>query len=64
MTGVQTCALPICGNLVRQTEMLKSLGANARKSLPAEYLDAAGAEEAETDDTPKPALTAPEAVDS
>ena len=52
------------GNLVRQTEMLKSLGANARKSLPAEYLDAAGAEEAETDDTPKPALTAPEAVDS
>lgn len=52
------------GNLVRQTEMLKSLGANARKSLPAEYLDAAGAEEADTDDTSKPALTAPEAVDS
>lgn len=56
------------GNLVRQTEMLKSLGANARKSLPSEYLDAAGADEsAETggvDTTPKPALTAPEAVDS
>ncbi|OLF81405.1 hypothetical protein AWH62_01665 [Maricaulis sp. W15] len=56
------------GNLVRQTEMLKTLGANARKSLPAEYLDAAGADEgapsAEADPASKPALTAPEAVDS
>ena len=49
------------GNLVRQTEMLKTLGANARKSLPAEYLDAAGAESADDD---RPALSAPEAVDS
>ncbi|MFT6462571.1 MAG: DNA recombination protein RmuC [Maricaulis maris] len=60
------------GNLVRQTEMLKSLGANARKSLPAEYLDAAGADEAAESGGgksapkpgPKPALAAPEAVDS
>ena len=49
------------GNLVRQTEMLKTLGANARKSLPSDYLDAAGAESADED---APALSAPEAVDS
>lgn len=48
------------GNLVRQTEMLKTLGANARKSLPSDYLDAAGVEP----DSDAPALQAPEAVDS
>ena len=48
------------GNLVRQTEMLKTLGANARKSLPSDYLDAAGVEP----ESDAPALQAPEAVDS
>lgn len=52
------------GNLVRQTEMLKTLGANARKSLPTAYLDAAGADEDGPADPPAPALAAPEAVDS
>lgn len=32
------------GNVIRQTEMLKSLGAKARKALPQEYLDASGVE--------------------
>jgi len=47
------------GNVVRQTEQLKQLGARAKKSLPDEYLEAAGVE----DDTPR-SLSAPEAVDS
>lgn len=50
------------GNLVGQAQKLKDLGAKTRKSLPAEYLDAAGVED--TDKAPKPALAAPEAVDS
>ena len=42
------------GNLVRQTEMLKRLGASTKKSLPEDYLAAADIEE----DDP-PALEAP-----
>ncbi|WP_291841847.1 DNA recombination protein RmuC [Maricaulis sp.] len=45
------------GNLVGQAQKLKDLGAKTRKSLPAEYLDAAGVEDL-------PAIGAPEAVDS
>lgn len=33
------------GNAIRQTEMLKQLGAKTKKSLPDEYLDAAGADD-------------------
>ena len=47
------------GNVIRQAEMLKALGASTRKSLPDAYLDAAGVEAEE-----RPALSAPEAVDS
>jgi DNA recombination protein RmuC len=47
------------GNVIRQAEMLKKLGASTRKSLPDDYLDAAGVEHDET-----PALSAPEAADS
>jgi DNA recombination protein RmuC len=46
------------GNLVRQTEQLKALGAKTKKALPDDYLDAAGVE-----DEPK-ALAAPEVVES
>ena len=46
------------GNVIRQTEMLKQLGAGTKKSLPDEYLDAAGVEEDARQ------LSAPEAVDS
>lgn len=46
------------GNAIRQTEMLKKLGARARKSLPDDYVDASGA-----DDEPA-ALSAPEARES
>ncbi|WP_109261126.1 DNA recombination protein RmuC [Hyphobacterium indicum] len=42
------------GNVIRQTEMLKSLGAQTKKSLPASYLDAADNDEA------LPALDAPD----
>lgn len=49
------------GNLVRQTEMLKKMGAKTKKSLPGEYLDAAGVEEAEAE---TPALPEPAAADS
>ncbi len=48
------------GNLVGQAQKLKDLGAKTRKSLPDAYLDAAGVEE----DEDRPALAAPEAVDS
>ena len=48
------------GNLVGQTEKLKKLGAKARKSLPAEYLEAAGAD----GDDDLPALEAADALDS
>ena len=50
------------GNLVRQAEMLKQLGANARKSLPADYLDAAGVDAPEVQALAAP--DAPEAADS
>jgi DNA recombination protein RmuC len=46
------------GNLVRQTEQLKSLGAKTKKALPDEYLEAAGVEDEQK------ALAAPEAVES
>jgi len=47
------------GNLVRQAEMLKTLGANARKALPSEYLDAAGLDEDDASGEAR-ALSAPE----
>lgn len=40
------------GNLVRQTEMLKRLGASTKKSLPGDYLAAAGVGEEDEDGTP------------
>jgi len=43
------------GNVIRQAELLKQLGAGTKKSLPDDYLEAAGLDEA-----PR-ALTAPEA---
>jgi len=46
------------GNVIRQTEMLKKLGASTRKSLPDEYIDAAGMD-TEADDE-APALSAPD----
>ncbi|MBO6764541.1 DNA recombination protein RmuC [Maricaulis sp.] len=46
------------GNVIRQTEMLKKLGASTKKSLPDGYLDAAGLDE---DDGEPRALSAPEA---
>tara|TARA_R110000868_G_scaffold35362_1_gene126892 strand:- start:16694 stop:18118 length:1425 start_codon:yes stop_codon:yes gene_type:complete len=45
------------GNVIRQAEMLKQLGAGTKKSLPDDYLEAAGLDEA-----PR-ALAAPEAAD-
>lgn len=47
------------GNVIRQTEMLKKLGAATKKSLPDGYLDAAGLDE---DDGEPRALSAPEAA--
>lgn len=46
------------GNVIRQTEMLKKLGAATKKSLPDSYLDAAGLDE-EEGEAPR-ALAAPE----
>lgn len=51
------------GNVIRQTEMLKKLGASTKKSLPDDYLDAAGLDE-EEDEAGTRALSAPEAADS
>lgn len=53
------------GNIVGQTEKLKSLGAKARKSLPEEYLDAVDVEDVEDvafDEAPR-ALAAPQTAD-
>ena len=46
------------GNVIRQTEMLKKLGASTRKSLPDDYIDAAGMDAEGEDDAP--ALSAPD----
>ncbi|SDL83997.1 DNA recombination protein RmuC [Maricaulis salignorans] len=50
------------GNLVRQTEMLKQLGAGTKKSLPDDYLEAAGLD-TEEESAARPALTGPDAAD-
>jgi len=42
------------GNVIRQTEMLKTLGAQTKKSLPASYLDA------DDDDAELPAIESPD----
>ena len=46
------------GNVIRQTEMLKKLGASTKKALPDEYVDAAGVDAEDEDGAP--ALSAPE----
>ena len=46
------------GNVIRQTEMLKKLGASTKKALPDEYVDAAGGDAEDEDGAP--ALSAPE----
>ncbi|WP_417468556.1 DNA recombination protein RmuC [Maricaulis sp.] len=46
------------GNVIRQTEMLKQLGAGTKKSLPDEYLESAGL----GDEAPR-ALASPDAAD-
>jgi DNA recombination protein RmuC len=46
------------GNVIRQTEMLKQLGAGTKKSLPDDYLESAGL----VDEAPR-ALAAPDASD-
>ena len=48
------------GNVIRQTEMLKSLGAKTKKSLPQDYLDEAGVDEVGADTPEAAALPAPD----
>ena len=53
------------GNLVRQAEMLRKLGASTKKTLPEAYLDEAGVEdETGNEDEAVSSLPAPERTDS